>query len=134
MPMGAETNDDGNKPKYNPNDYAPFGQHADYAAQQGWQKVSSNGGAITYRNNYSPAFSGIMVDNKPVGNMELVGNKNGLFDVQINKGDGKVQKIMVGQPFSQVDTYFRNNKSIIQQRMNRVQADPNTQQGIVWNQ
>jgi hypothetical protein len=123
------------KVKYDPNDYAPFGQHADYAAQQGWEKTDSNGGAVTYRNKYHDAFNNVMVNGKPQGSIELVGNRNGLFDVQLNQGNGKVQKIMTGQPFNQVDNYFRNQKSVIQQRMNRVQNDPNTQvNGIAWNQ
>ncbi len=113
---------DGGKPKYNPNDYTPFGQHADYAFQQGWQPAMSNGGATVYRNGYDPAFKGVMIDNKPTGHLEIVGNRNGLFDVRIADEGGKVhQLIMQSQPFSQVDNYLRNGKSIIQQRMNRIQ-------------
>ncbi len=140
MPMGAEANptDGGKKPNYNPNDYVPFGENAQMAHEQGWMPITSNGGAVTYRNQYAPAFNGVMIDNKPTGHLEIVGNKNGLFDVRIANEDGKVHKvIMTGQPFSQVDDYFRNNKSIIQQRMNRVQQDQNNNQpynGIAWAQ
>ncbi len=140
MPMGAEANttDDGNKPKYNPVDYAPFGQHADLAFSQGWRPVVSNKGATVYKNNYAPAFNGVMIDNKPQGHLEIVGNKNGLFDVRIADNDGKIHKvIMQGQPYEQVDNYFRNDKSLIQQRVNNIQQATPPQQyngGIVWNQ
>jgi hypothetical protein len=124
-----------NKPKYNPNDYVPFGQHADYAFQQGWMPTDSNNGAVIYRNKYNNAFGNVITDGKPQGTIQLRGNRNGLFDVELDKGNGKVMKIMTSQPFSQVDNYFRNQNSVIQQRMNRVQNDPNTQvNGIAWNQ
>lgn len=130
---------EGGKRKYNPSDYVAFGDKADYAFQQGWQpSMQGDGGAIIYKNNYSPAFNGVLIGNKPIGRMELVGNKNGLFDVRIvNSENGKiVQPIMKGQPFNVVDDYFRNSESVIQQRMNRVQGNPETQQynGLAWNQ
>ncbi len=114
---------DGGKPKYNPNDYTPFGAQADMAVQQGWIKDRpATGGAIIYKNNYDPAFSGVMIDGKPTGHLEIVGNKNGLFNVHIADQNGNVkQVIMASQPYAQVDNYLRNGKSIIQQRMNRIQ-------------
>ncbi len=113
---------DGGKPKYNPNDYVPFGQQASYAAEQGWIPVTSNNGATVYKNGYDPAFQGVMIDGKPTGHLEIVGNKNGLFNVHIADQNGNVkQVIMASQPYAQVDNYLRNGKSIIQQRMNRIQ-------------
>ncbi len=110
------------KPKYNPTDYAPFGQQADAAFQQGWIPVNSNGGATVYKNGYDPAFNGVMIDGKPTGHLEIVGNKNGLFNVHIADEKGNIkQVIMASQPYSQVDQYLTNGKSIIQQRMNRIQ-------------
>ncbi len=113
---------DGGKPKYNPSDYAPFGEQASYAAAQGWMPVTSSGGATVYKNNYDSAFNGVMIDGKPTGHLEIVGNKNGLFNVHIADEKGNVkQVIMASQPYAQVDNYLRNGKSIIQQRMNRIQ-------------
>lgn len=130
-------NEDGNKLKYNPNDYAAFGDKADYAFQQGWQPVMQSGGATVYKNKYTPAFGKVMINNKPQGEVQIIGNKNGLFDVVIMKDDGNIQQtIMSGQPFNKVDDYFRSKQNVIQQRVDRAQTDPNTQRynGIAWNQ
>jgi hypothetical protein len=137
MPMEGG---DGSKPKYNPNHYQPFGEQADYAFKQGFVPISSsNDGAITYTNNYSPAFKNVMLNNgKPEGSIQAVGNRNGLFDVQIVDKDGKVEKlIMKGKPFSQVDKYFRGGDNVIQQRVDRINQAPTNQSqyaGIQWNQ
>lgn len=114
-------NHDGKK-KYNQNDYAPFGTHSDYAYEQGWLPVVSSGGATTYKNRYAPAFSGVMINNKPQGELQIIGNKNGLFDVVVmNNKNGKVEHtIMKGQPYKAVDEYFRSNQNIINQRRNRL--------------
>ena len=132
---------DDTKRKYDPSAYAPFGEQADYAFNQGWMPIQSAGGATIYRNRYQPAFKGVMINGKPTGELQVIGNHNGLFDVVIRDADGSVkQTIMKSQPFNQVDNYFRNDKSIIQQRMDRTHADPNIQQtaqpynGIAWNQ
>lgn len=132
-------NEDGGKKKlrYNPNDYAAFGEQADYAYDTGWLPEVQSGGATVYKNRYAPAFKPVMINGKPQGEMKIIGNKNGLFDVVIMKDDGNIQQtIMSGQPFNKVDDYFRNSKSVIQQRMDRAQADPNVQKynGIAWNQ
>lgn len=113
-------NYDGKK-KYNPNEYTPFGQQADYAYNQGWLPIVTSNGATTYKNRYAGAFRPVMINNKPEGEIQIVGNKNGLFDVMIKNKKGETQfTIMKGQPFKAVDEYFRSNKNVIQQRADRI--------------
>lgn len=122
MPSIFDANNNGNS-KYNQSDYTPFGNQADYAFQQGWLPVSTSNGATTYINKYNHAFNNnIPLDNGQKGSLQIVGNRNGLFDVIITDADGKPQQqIMKGQPFSQVDNYFRNASSVINQRVGRLQ-------------
>jgi len=122
--------------------YTPFGDMAETFKGQGWIPERWNDEVTEYKSGYGLLNSVELPSGK--GYISIRGgNTNGVFDILIKDAKGNVvQPILRGANVRQVNDYFTNYNaqnnyggqmgSVINQRANQIQANPNLQNTMAF--
>jgi hypothetical protein len=118
-----------NKRKTNPDLYSPFGNDAQLAYDEGWYPATgkTSSGQVIYNSDYD-LLNNVMTprkSNKGIpaagGRVQLVGNGNGIFDVNVTDVDGQIFKTLAkGVPFNEANKFITKPSNIVQGRSNQI--------------
>lgn len=111
-----------------PDRYTAWGSEAGNAQGEGWTPAGWNSeGTTVFRNSYNPGANTISIPgDKNYGHLAAIGYKNGMFDLVIRDSNNNVkQTIKKGVAPNDIRSYFSNQSSPIQQRVNTIQAGTN---------
>lgn len=115
--------------------YTPFGNFAETFKKQGWIPESWNNDFTEYKPQYGLLSSVEIPNQKDKGYISIKGGKNGVFDLNIKDGSGKVlNTIMKGVGANDINNYFTKTQgeyggSVVNQRVNQIASN---QQGGVY--
>jgi hypothetical protein len=118
-----------NKHKTNPDLYSPFGENAQLAYDEGWYPATgkTSSGQVIYNSDYD-LLNNVMTprkSNKGIpsagGRVQLVGNGNGIFDVNVTDVDGQIFKTLAkGVPFTEANKFITKPSNVVQGRSNQI--------------